>query len=106
MPDTGEARNATCERLARALEEHGAPAFMIVGARNGAYDDYLSASATPEIDLYNHARKYGLTAIAEGVQRGEWDATKEESDAWAASPDGQETLSTLPPSLRKKLGGH
>ncbi len=34
-----QARNETCERLARALEEHSAPAFMILGARGGAYDD-------------------------------------------------------------------
>ncbi len=54
----------------------------------------------------NQARKYGLTAIVEGVMRGEWDATKEESDAWAASPDGQETLRMLHPSMRRKLGGH
>lgn len=98
-----KAVDQTSERLARALEEHGAPSFMIVAARAGAYGDFTSQSATPETDLYQQAQKYGLTMIAEGVLRGEWDATKEESDAWAASPDGQETLRMLSPSLRRKL---
>jgi hypothetical protein len=90
----------TTEKLARALEDAGAPSFMIVAARHGAYDDYKSASATPEVDLLNQARRYNLQTIVEGVMEGRWDATKEESDAWAASPDGQATLGQLYSGLR------
>lgn len=85
----------TCERLALVLEEFHAPQHMIDAARMGQYHDFLSDSAVPELDLLNHARTYGLQRVVDGVMEGEWDATKEESDQWAASPDGQQTMSML-----------
>jgi hypothetical protein len=85
----------TTERLAQDLEEAGAPAEMIERARAGYYDDYKSDLAMPEVQLLQDARRAGLTSIAEGVLEGRWDATKEEADAWARSPDGQETFREL-----------
>lgn len=85
----------TTERLARALEAVDAPAEMITRARAGYYDDYKSPLAMPETQLLADARAAGLETIAQGVLNGEWDATKEESDAWAASPDGQATFAEL-----------
>jgi hypothetical protein len=85
----------TTERLARALEEAGAPTAMIERARQGYYDDFKSPLAMPEMQLLTDARAAGLESIAEGVLRGEWDATKEESDAWARSPEGQAAFQEL-----------
>jgi len=85
----------TTERLARDLEEAGAPAEMIQRAREGYYDDYKSSLAMPEVQLVADARAAGLDAIVQGVYDGRWDATKEEADAWAASPEGQETFREL-----------
>ncbi len=36
-----------------------------------------------------------LRQLAQRVLDGEFDATREESDAWAASPEGQETFRQL-----------
>jgi hypothetical protein len=85
----------TTERLAEALKEAGAPPDMISKALEGYYDDYKSPLAMPETQLLIDAREHGLTSIAEGVMNGEWDATTEEADAWAASPDGQEVFREL-----------
>lgn len=85
----------TTEKLALALEAEGAPPEMIVSARDGYYHDFLSPLAMPETQLLADARAHGLARIAQGVLDGEWDATKEESDAWAKSPDGQATMRDL-----------
>ena len=82
----------TTERLALALEEAGAPASMVRKARAGHYDDYQSNLAMPIAQLVVDARRAGLSDIARRAADGDFDATKEESDAWAASPDGQEAF--------------
>jgi hypothetical protein len=83
------------EKLAQALEAEGAPGWMITLAREDHYHDFKSPLATPEMQLLADARENGLTVIAEGVMEGIWDATKEESDAWARSPEGQATFQEL-----------
>lgn len=91
----------TSEKLAQALEAAGAPANMIRKAREDYYHDFKSPLAMPEMELLNDARVHGLTEIAEGVMEGRWDADKAESDAWAKSPDGQETFAELMKSFPK-----
>jgi hypothetical protein len=81
-------------RLARVLREHGLEQ-MAEAAEHGRYDDYQSESATPCIDLVNHLHAAGAHELAERAKRGEWDATKEEADAWAASPDGHAAFAQL-----------
>lgn len=83
------------KKLAAALLEAGAPGEMVAKALANHYHDFLSPLAMPEMALVEEARAQGLTSIVEGVLEGRWDATKEESDAWAASPDGQETFRKL-----------
>jgi hypothetical protein len=85
----------TTEKLARALEEVNAPAVMIIRARAGYYDDYKSSLTFPEMQLLSDARAAGLESIAQGVIDGKWDSTKEESDEWAKSPEGQEVFNQL-----------
>jgi hypothetical protein len=67
-------------------------------AATGWYHDYLSPLDTPAITL---ADDLAVAATPEAMALrarhldGEFDATKEESDQWANSPDGQETFRHL-----------
>jgi len=70
------------EKLARALEEAHAPAQMVERARAGQYDDFLSDSATPIINLVRDLQLVGLHELANRAMNGEFDGTKEEADAW------------------------
>lgn len=85
----------TPERLAKALEDAIAPSWMVAKARQGGYDDFKSESATPIGDLVRDAQANGLRDIRRRAEAGEFDATVEEADAWAASEDGQETFRKL-----------
>lgn len=91
----------TTERLAAALKAAGAPADMVLRAIAGHYDDYKSPSATPIVDLVGDCVRHGLHAIAERARNGEFDATTEETEAWARSPEGVGAIQGLPPNLRK-----
>jgi hypothetical protein len=80
---------------------------MSVLAANGYYHDFLSPLATPCIQLASDLAEAGTPAALALRARhlnGEFDATKEESDAWARSPDGQAAFSQLSPEVRKALG--
>lgn len=87
----------TKDRLAAELEKIGLPG-MAESARAGQYDDFLSEVATPELLLLSDLAKVGTAdamALRVRVMNGEFDATKEESDAWAASPEGQAAFNQL-----------
>lgn len=85
------------ERLAAALAETGDPKLtkMIERARAGYYHDFESPLATPIMELVKDLRRAGRHDLAKRAAEGEFDATKEEADAWAASPEGQETFRRL-----------
>ena len=85
----------TADRLAVELEAVHAPKAMIVAARAGCYDDFLTESPTPIMDLVRDCRTAGLQAFAQRAIDGEFDATPEESDAWARSDSGRETLAAF-----------
>lgn len=98
----------TARQLGRALRAiPGLPADMIDRAERGYYHDYLSPLALPELALVSELRGYAahpsLTvssrrlclALADAVIRGEHDASPEEADAWAASPDGKAAMAEL-----------
>lgn len=89
------AEKPTTEKLAAALIEAGAPGWMIVNALDGYYDDFKSTIAFPEMQLLADARENNLPTIVEGVLEGRWDATAEESAAWAASAEGQAVFQEL-----------
>jgi hypothetical protein len=105
-PDTEH----TTAKLARALRELptlAVPPAMIRRAEAGYYHDYLSPLALPEVALVNElgalANQPGraelaglaLLGLRQRVIDGEFDASAAESDAWAASPEGQETFALL-----------
>lgn len=69
-------------------------------AETGEFDDFASTYACPITQLYNELNAAGLGAFAKRVAQGEFDATKEESDEWAASPEGKETFANLSPEMK------
>jgi hypothetical protein len=79
--------------LAQELRKAGLEE-MAVKAEAGYYHDFLSELAFPEMQLdadLVHAMQSGNVAahaLRKRHHNGEFDATTEESDEWAASPDG------------------
>lgn len=63
------------EHLVLALQQANAPAEMIERATAGAYDDWLSESATPISDLVRDAELAGLPDIVRRAGSGEFDTT-------------------------------
>jgi hypothetical protein len=88
--------------LARVLAAEGAPDWMVSLATEGHYDDFKSPLATPELQLHTDARANGLPQIAGWVEQGVFDSTKEESTAWAQSPDGQATFQELVGGMKNR----
>ena len=87
----------TTEKLAMALEKLNDPALepLIKRAREGYYDDYKTTIPTPLVQLAQDITVCGHSEFVERIKDGEFDATKEESDAWVKSPDGQAALRSL-----------
>jgi hypothetical protein len=76
---------------------------MAAKARKGHYHDFLSEHPTPDLlllaDLRDAAKLAAdRTKIDELIHRhsnGEFDASTEESEEWAMSPDGQQAMRNL-----------
>jgi hypothetical protein len=79
-------------KLTEALQLIKAPDWMIEKARTGYYSDFESPLETPIGQLVTDCRDNGLHGIALRAMNGEFDATKEESDAWANSEEGKKLL--------------
>lgn len=73
-------------------------------AETGEFDDYASTYACPVTQLHNELKAAGFNKFAARVANGEFDATKEESDEWARSPEGQALAKQLSPEMRELLG--
>jgi hypothetical protein len=88
-------KQPTTEKLAAALIEAGAPQYLVDGALAGKYDDFKSDLDLPittlVADLTEAARNWSLpngvrsklAALVDRVKNGEFDATREEAEAWA-----------------------
>jgi len=85
------------EKLAQALYDAGL-ADLAKRAEKHEFHDYLSDHDTPCIVLVQELARHHTRAARELVKRvthGEFDATKEEGDEWAASPEGQAAFAKL-----------
>lgn len=104
---TSEERWPTMHRLAHDLDAAGAPAEMVQKALSGFYDDYHPNGHPMNMNmLVVDMRAAGMPQIMiTKVMNGEWDATKQESDAWAESEEGQEAFAEFPPEMVEKLFG-
>lgn len=103
----------TSDRLAGELRKVAAKAgpenaakyeALAVRAETGEFDDYGTVHVCGPTALYGELNRLGFTKFASRVASGEFDATKEESDEWARSPEGQEAAKNLSPEMRKVLG--
>jgi hypothetical protein len=87
----------TKDRLAEELRKAGL-IDMAVKAANGIYHDYLSPLPDPAMQLLFDLEGAGTAAAMALKARhlnGEFDATFEESEAWAGSPDGKAAFDQL-----------
>lgn len=75
----------TKERLAQELEkEYQTPSLQILikRVREGDFDEFQGKYATPLVELVKELRKLGLYSFSRRIINGEFDATKEEAEAW------------------------
>lgn len=95
----------TKDFLAHELRKVGLET-MATKAATGYYHDFLSPLDFPELQLeadlrmardlaVDPQRKAEIEAVRKRHINGEFDANKEESDAWAASPEGQQAFNEL-----------
>jgi len=87
----------TKDFLAQELRKAGLDE-MAAKAASGYYHDFLSPLALPEMQLEMDLRAVGTPAAMALRKRhlnGEFDASREESDVWAQSPEGQDAFSKL-----------
>jgi hypothetical protein len=91
------------DRLASALRDVGLD-DMAQRAATGYYDDYLSPLDLPQLMLATELKlalddhpdqSAVICNLRQRVINGDFDATSEESDAWAASLDGQDAFRRL-----------
>ena len=68
--------------LVKDLEAAQAPAWILKKAQEGQYNDYVSDSATPIMDLVRDATAANLQGVAEAAQLGKYDGTRAESEVW------------------------
>ena len=73
-------------------------------AAAGEFTDYADTHACPITELHRLCRQFGLHDLAERVAAGDFDATKAESDEWAASQSGREAFDQLLPEMRAMFG--
>ena len=66
-----------------------------VRALTGEFDDFADTYDCPITQLHNELIAAGFTKFAARVRDGEFDATKEESEAWANSPEGRAAMENL-----------
>lgn len=109
--ETRREGEATAAYLGRVLDDSGLPE-LAAKAKLAHYDDYF---CPPEVDdgMNMHRlladlehsispnsraaskRVRRIRALQDAVKDGEFDGTREESEAWGQSPDGQATFQAL-----------
>lgn len=99
----------TKDKLAQALREIGLDKLADKAA-SGYWHDYLSPLTFPTADIVGRLvalHRPDATRLAEAIMNGEFDASKEEADAWANSPEGKaETAEIRRMMARGKKGMH
>ena len=73
-------------------------------AETGEFDDFADVHICGPTALHAELVAAGFTKFAARVASGEFDATKAESDAWAASEAGAQAFAGLSPAMRAVLG--
>lgn len=105
IPPEGDDEIHTAEKLARALAALNDPEHLreiMWRARRGHYHDWRSSLSFPMIQLVDDLRAAGHESMAQRVALGEFDSSRAESSAWAASQEGQELFAQLTDDLRRQ----
>lgn len=103
----GPATKATADRLAAAIREVATEQRhhrFADRAATGEFADYGEVHACPITECRRLCLQYGLKSIAERLADGEFDASIEESDEWARTPNGQAVARELSPEMRDVIG--
>ena len=82
--------NESTKKLVDALGAKNDPRLkkLIRRAKREEFHDFDSPHALPETILLQELIAYGLPDLAERLVKGDFDATPEESERWANSPEG------------------
>ena len=96
--------NATKDRLAAELRAVAAKASpsnaakyeaLALRAETGEFDDYADVHVCGPTALYRELIALGFTKFAARVAAGEFDASAEESEAWARSQTDPQTVALM-----------
>ena len=96
--------NATKDRLAAELRKvaaiagtHNAAIYRALAdrAETGEFDDYNDTHVCGPTALYGELMRHGLTKFAARVESGEFDASHEESEAWARSQTDPQVIAMM-----------
>ena len=74
-------------------------------AETGEFGDYATVHVCGPTALYQELMQHDLRKFASRVQTGEYDASMEESNAWANGPEGHEAMKAFTPEQRAALFG-
>ena len=96
---------AELRKVAAVATKHNAEKYESFAKRaeTGEFDDYADTYVCPITQLHSELKAAGFTKFAARVADGEFDATIEESDEWARSPEGQTLAKELSPEMREVL---
>jgi hypothetical protein len=101
MPDqpiaTKDKLAAELRKVAAIASPANAAVYEALAARaeTGEFDDYADVHVCGPTALYQELTKAGLTKFASRVAAGEFDATQEESEAWARSQTDPEIVGLM-----------
>lgn len=68
---------------------------VLADAESGYFNDYFGDCDNPQAELISAFKYAGLDALIPNVLDGKYDGTKEESDEWMRSDEGQEVYRQL-----------
>lgn len=74
-------------------------------AETGEFDDFGTVHVCGQTALYEELKAAGFDKFAKRVAAGEFDASIDESDEWANSPEGRAAMKDFTPEQRAALFG-
>lgn len=103
---TREKLAAELRKVAAIASQENAEKYEALAKRaeTGEFDDYGAVHICGPTALYQELLTAGFDKFAKRVANGEFDATKEESDEWMRSPEGQAAARQLSPAMREVFG--
>ena len=97
MTDTKTRLAAELRKVADIAGPHNASIYRALAdrAETGEFDDYSDTRLWGPTALYTELMRHGLTKFASRVESGEFDASLEESEAWARSQTDPQVIAMM-----------